>query len=383
MSLQVLAMGMFLVAAQPGLAQDSESDGGVSGMTTGGGDGFSSSTGFGGSITHSPGSDVSAFGSAATGDPSSATAGYGGMSGDLSADDSTSFLDAPDGEAGLIRAPRALGGSADAAFKSSTMDGANYGFLPEAGQPQPNQLLEANRAAPLAANALPIGPMIHSPVVVELFTSQGCSSCPAADDMLADLANRSDVLALSWHVDYWDYLGWSDDFARPEFTVRQKNYARAAGERSIYTPQILVGGTDTLLSLRPADLMSLIETEMARPIALSVVSQDTPDGFKIELTPRGPSKHGIAILLIRYAPARQVEVKSGENRGLTLTYRNIVLGVDRIATWDGRQPLRLKVSSMAQPGSAYPPDTRHALIAQQIGRKDAASGAILAAIKLD
>lgn len=304
-------------------------------------------------------------------------------------------LDASDGVAGLIKAPAsALSSPADLQSADDLSEfgsefgaefGARFGGAGTglADDPGGNRMFEAGRAAPLAAKAMPIGPVAHSPVVIELFTSQGCSSCPPADDMLAELADRPDVLALSWHVDYWDYLGWADEFARPEFTLRQKDYARAAGERSIYTPQILIGGTDTLLSLRPAELMAMIDTQAARPVALSVVSRDTAEGYQIELTPRMAGKRSIAILLVRYAPVREIEVKSGENRGMHLAYRNIVLAVDRVATWDGKQPLRLKVSNKPLSGASFPPDTRHALIAQQLGRKDAVSGPILAAIKLD
>src|SRR5699024_1210797 len=100
----------------------------------------------------------------------------------------------------------------------------------------------------------PEGPMPAQPVVVELYTAQGCSTCQPADALLADMADRGDLLALSFHVDYWDYLGWPDEFAAPPFTQRQEAYARSFGERGLYTPQIIVGGTDTLLTPRPADL---------------------------------------------------------------------------------------------------------------------------------
>lgn len=227
------------------------------------------------------------------------------------------------------------------------------------------------------------GPLIHPPVVVEMFTSQGCSSCPPADEMIGDLSDRPDVLALSWHVDYWDYLGWTDEFARPEFTRRQKDYARNAGERSIYTPQILVGGTDTLIDIRPADLVAMIEAQMARPVAVSVTSTDTRDGFQIELTPRARLRNSTAVLLVRYAPERTVEIRAGENRGMSVTYRNIVLGAERIADWDGRAPLRLNVRIPEEAAAKPAEPTRHAIIAQQLGRKGLVTGAILAAVKLD
>jgi len=229
------------------------------------------------------------------------------------------------------------------------------------------------------------GPIGHPPVVVELFTSQGCSSCPPADDMLADLADRDDILALSWHVDYWDYLGWSDEFARPEFTRRQQAYAHAWGERAIYTPQMVVGGTDTLIAVRPAELMTLLDTQMARPVPVVVTSRPDKDGFKIELLPRVQITGPVAITLVRYAPERQVKINAGENRGLIVSYRNVVLAAERIADWDGRAPLRLTVKSGVPGGEDFPQDTRHAILAQRLsdGREPRPSGPILAAIRLD
>lgn len=230
------------------------------------------------------------------------------------------------------------------------------------------------------------GPIDHPPVVVELFTSQGCSSCPPADEMLADLADREDVLALSWHVDYWDYLGWADEFARPEFTRRQQAYAHQSGERAIYTPQMVVGGTDTLIALRPAELMGLLQAQMARPPMVMVSSSNREEGgYRIELTPRGAIRDRVAIILVRYAPARKVEIKAGENRGIALDYRNVVLAAERIAEWDGRAPLRLTVKPDPRSGDAFPADTRHAILAQELGAGDprSASGPILAAIRLD
>lgn len=229
------------------------------------------------------------------------------------------------------------------------------------------------------------GPVGRSPVVVELFTSQGCSSCPPADEMLGGLADRDDILALSWHVDYWDYLGWTDEFARPEFTRRQQAYARTWGERAIYTPQLIVGGSDTLIALRPAELMALLEARMARPAEVIVSARPQGEGYRIELTPRSAIRGQVAITLVRYVPRREVRIRAGENRGLTAEYRNVVLAAVRIGEWNGRAPLRMNVTPGTQEGGGdFPADTRHVILAQEIppGSKDA-SGPILAAIRLD
>ncbi|WP_347266077.1 DUF1223 domain-containing protein [Paracoccus sp. (in: a-proteobacteria)] len=277
---------------------------------------------------------------------------------------------ADDGVIGLIEAPEGAPG----------LPAAQMPHLPD----------ESQAAAPVAtfAEAQPrqrmLGPIDHPPVVVELFTSQGCSSCPPADEMLADLATRDDVLALSWHVDYWDYLGWADPFARPQFTRRQQAYTHAWGERAIYTPQMVVGGTDTLIGLRPAELMTLLQAHMAQPPRVTVSSSPQDRGYRIELTPQAEIANRVAIILVRYAPSRRSEILAGENRGLTLEYRNVVLAAERIAEWDGRAPLRMTVSPGVGAGDAFPADTRHAIIAQELGARDRrASGPILAAIRLD
>lgn len=287
---------------------------------------------------------------------------------DLARDDAKDGPDAGDA-IGLIQARKEPASQAADQAQDQPEDGLRMQASP--------QMLAADIAGQVT------GPLIHPPVVVELFTSQGCSSCPMADDLMAYLAERPDVLALSWHVDYWDYLGWTDEFARPEFTRRQKAYAAAAGERSIYTPQIVVSGSETLIQIRPATLMALIDSRMAQPVSLSVTATGTKEAYQIELTPRAKPEREIAILLVRYAPERVVSIDSGENGGLTLTYRNVVLGVERVASWDGRAPLRLNVTASAAGNNAYPADTKHAILAQQVGAKGRATGAILAAVRLD
>ncbi len=296
-------------------------------------------------------------------DAAPAGSGFGPVDSDADPED--------DGVIGLIPAPEGE-------------PGLPADLLPPAMHP-------ADMAAPAIASFAEVqarrmlGPIGHPPVVVELFTSQGCSSCPPADEMLGDLADREDVLALSWHVDYWDYLGWADDFARPEFTRRQQAYAHETGERAMYTPQMIVGGTDTLIALRPAELMGLVQAQMARPPMVMVSSQQQQEGYRIDLTPRGAIRDRVAIILVRYAPDRRVAIKAGENRGVVLNYRNVVLAAERVAEWDGRAPLRLTVKPDRRSGDAFPADTRHAILAQELGSGDprAASGPILAAIRLD
>ena len=99
----------------------------------------------------------------------------------------------------------------------------------------------------------------NGPAVIELYTSQGCSSCPPADAMLHDLAKRDDVIALALHVDYWDYIGWKDSFASAEYTQRQHAYARAANATTVYTPQMVIGGVDHVIGSRPMQVMDVVQ----------------------------------------------------------------------------------------------------------------------------
>ncbi|WP_170167013.1 DUF1223 domain-containing protein [Paracoccus methylarcula] len=221
------------------------------------------------------------------------------------------------------------------------------------------------------------------PVVVELFTAQGCSSCPPADAMLETLADDPGILPLSLHVDYWDYLGWADSFASPEFTARQEAYARASGERSVYTPQLIIDGQDTAVAPGPAQLLGLIDAHRASPAMVSLQREQTPDGDRIEIVPLSELGGPIDVVLVRYAPHRTVRIKAGENRDREMTYVNVVLSLDKLADWDGQAPLRLIVRREGLPDDSFPADTRHVILVQEeLGGQDM-PGPILAAIGLD
>lgn len=220
------------------------------------------------------------------------------------------------------------------------------------------------------------------PVVVELFTAQGCSSCPPADRLIAGLADAPGVLALTWHVDYWDYLGWKDGFASPAHTARQEGYAAVAGERGVYTPQIIVDGQDTLLGLGRAALQSVIEEHASRPSAVMLTATEEGAAHVIQLTPRAAIPGGVEVTLIRFLPRRSVQVGAGENRGMRLEYRNVVVGAEVLTHWPARAPLRLTIRAGVDADDRFPDDTSHALLVQQAlgaGRP----GPILAAVRLD
>ena len=180
-------------------------------------------------------------------------------------------------------------------------------------------------------------------VVVELFTSQGCVACPPADALMARLAQRPGVIALSLHVDIWDYLGWADSFADPDFTRRQKAYARAAGSRSIYTPQMIVGGVHRLAAPRGMDVADLVMAEAARPDRVRLTLRRAGETLRIGLQAEPPLEREVRIDLVRYTPHATVLIEAGENAGMEVTQHNIVTLWQEIARWDGTAPLTLEV----------------------------------------
>lgn len=188
-----------------------------------------------------------------------------------------------------------------------------------------------------------------APVVVELFTSQGCSSCPPADAFLSLLAPRDDVIALGLHVDYWDYIGWRDVFGSPAFSARQKGYARAAGRRSVYTPQMIVQGAQDVVGNHPMDVTDLIADYRERPRDVTLLLKRV-DGEMVRISaealrdPGGP----LVVQLIRYDPEAHVEIKRGENAGHKLTYSNIVTEWRVVGEWDAQTPYTAEVKARGE-----------------------------------
>ncbi|NCO87617.1 MAG: DUF1223 domain-containing protein [Rhodobacterales bacterium] len=182
-----------------------------------------------------------------------------------------------------------------------------------------------------------------SPVVVELFTSQGCSSCPPADELLHELAAREDVIALALHVDYWDYIGWADAFARPQFTRRQQGYAMIAGAHMVYTPQMVIGGTDHVAGAdRPAVLAQL----RRHAAAVSDVRLDLRrEGGALVIAAEAGAARPMVVQLVRYVPEQTVEIGAGENIGRHISYANIVTSWEVLTLWTGQAPLALRTAT--------------------------------------
>jgi hypothetical protein len=177
------------------------------------------------------------------------------------------------------------------------------------------------------------------PVVVELFTSQGCSSCPPADQYLGELAQRPGVLALEYHVDYWNYIGWTDPFASEAATRRQRDYAHQLALRFVYTPQMVVNGNmQGVGSDRDAigGLIRMAEAQRAPEPALAV-TRTVAGGIAVHVGPAvAPGAVKTATLwLLRFDRERTTEVPRGENGGRSLTNYQIVRSIRSIGSWSG------------------------------------------------
>jgi hypothetical protein len=171
----------------------------------------------------------------------------------------------------------------------------------------------------------------QAPVVVELFTSQGCSSCPPADAFLTDLAHqRGDVLPLAFHVTYWDSLGWKDPYSLDAATARQRQYARHLGDDGVYTPQMVVDGTTGFVGSSRLQGLSAISGAAPKPVPVSL----NRDGQNL-LINVGAGSGQAAVLLIGFDPAHETQIGRGENSGRKLLESNIVRSLTPIATWTG------------------------------------------------
>jgi hypothetical protein len=206
-------------------------------------------------------------------------------------------------------------------------------------------------AAFAALSARAAGASAAGPVVVELFTSQGCSSCPPADRILSELARRPGVLALSHHVDYWDRLGWKDPYSSPEATKRQRDYARALGLRTIYTPQMVVDGRIDVVGNDPAAIArALARVQASPPVALSL----TRAGGELAL--RGPAAR---LRRIDFLPeARATRVLAGENKGRALAHANVVVRLGAPFDWPGGETRAPVESNLSTAFLAEGPDGR-------------------------
>ncbi len=177
-----------------------------------------------------------------------------------------------------------------------------------------------------------------SPVVVELFTSQGCSSCPPADRLLGELAQRADVIALSLPVDYWDYLDWKDTLGRAEHTERQRQYAKRLGLPTVYTPQMIVSGVADVIGSRKEAVQKAIRTAQEKLVnsQVAITAEARGDDIHIEVAAGGAAPAQTAtIYAVPVLSAQTVNIERGENRGKTITYHNVSREIMPVGTWTG------------------------------------------------
>ncbi|NBO18858.1 MAG: DUF1223 domain-containing protein [Proteobacteria bacterium] len=188
---------------------------------------------------------------------------------------------------------------------------------------------------------------IHAPVVVELFTSQSCSSCPAADSLLQQLAENPNVIALSCHVTYWNHLSWQDTFSQEWCTRRQQEYASSGGRRGVFTPEIIINGASSMVGSNWQAVSAGLGA--AAPIGI-IGLQSHGDQLHISL-PELTTTMPLSVLLVTYgAPATQ-HIQSGENGGRTLSTHNPALAIrELVSSWNGE---RRNITLPREPGMGY------------------------------
>ncbi len=182
---------------------------------------------------------------------------------------------------------------------------------------------------------------VSAPVVLELYTSQGCSSCPPADDLLRSYAKRKDIVALSFNVDYWDYLGWKDTLANPAYSIRQRAYARARGDGEVYTPQVVVNGRAHAVGSVAQQIENAISatTKDGQHASVPLTVQFRGGKLRVEVGAGTTGKPTRPATIWLAAVRRQVTVpvQHGENRGRMLSYYNVVHRLTPVGIWAGEK----------------------------------------------
>lgn len=175
--------------------------------------------------------------------------------------------------------------------------------------------------------------------VIELFTSQGCSSCPPADALLAEMAKRDDVVALAYHVDYWDYIGWPDTFGDAAYSDLQRAYADSWNAPRIYTPQLIVNGTSDVVGSRRAEIGDVLDAA-SLPMTIDIRCED--DVMYASIAPQ-PGMGSAVVWLVTFKSSAEVAIERGENRGRTISYAQIVTDRQAMGIWDPEEGLDMKL----------------------------------------
>ncbi len=208
---------------------------------------------------------------------------------------------------------------------------------------------------------------VAAATLVELFTSQGCSSCPPADAYLGELAQRDDVVALSFHVNYWDYIGWRDPFATDATTQRQRDYGWRLAQGRVYTPQIVVDGVvHAVGSDRTAVDRAIAHSQDAAGDPLEITASPAPDGGVVLALSEGTAPEPAVVWLARYDATHTTEIPRGENRGVRLTNFNVVRALSKIGEWTGK-PIEIPLSPAQMSAGEEIPGGGCAIIVQARG----------------
>ena len=198
--------------------------------------------------------------------------------------------------------------------------------------------LTRRNALALGAAAMFVKPAIagsQRPVIVELFTSQGCSSCPPADAFLETLKDKPGVVVLSYHVDYWDYLGWRDTLGSAEYSQRQYDYAHSRGDMNVYTPQTIINGRDHFVgSQRSRVSAGIADAQSTSSQWIDIAMSDNATDVMISIAAGEPTKEA-TLWLMAFAPSITTEIKRGENAGSTIAYHNVVRKMVPAGMWHG------------------------------------------------
>lgn len=202
-------------------------------------------------------------------------------------------------------------------------------------------------------------------VVLELFTSQGCNSCPPADDILAAYSRRDNILALSFSVDYWNYLGWKDTLAQPDCTERQKKYNAALGKSGVYTPQLIIQGAQEVVGSKKERIDAIVtatfhELKNRRQTAPRISFAPVDDMIELWIG-AGENAENATIWIIGYDFEKTVKIRGGELKGQVRSYHNVVRSIKRVGSWMG-QEIKLTLSEDDLGGGGH---DAYALLLQQ------------------
>jgi hypothetical protein len=172
------------------------------------------------------------------------------------------------------------------------------------------------------------------PVLVELFTSQGCSSCPPADKLAGTLAEDPNNIVVSFNVDYWDYLGWRDTLAKPEYSQRQYDYAKSRGDSSVYTPQMVINGKTHAVGSNGNEVAAQIANGIAEPRPATIILKMTSKQITVEIA-ASDYKGDATLWLLAVEPEVEQKITRGENSGSSISYVNVVRNLVPAAMWNG------------------------------------------------